>query len=356
MAPTEDSSNRERARPWAGGRDRPRGPVGVQPAAPATTSCDWTTAAQSPPRVRPPEPPRRAAAPRADAAAAAGPPRSPHARCRGQRRAGGAAPRGGGRRGGAAAASGSSAKSSKKKVLLWTGGTLALRAGRRRRRLPLLQHFNGNINKVDVGDAGNGGFKKDQAGQHPRHRHRHPQGQGQRGLRRHGQRRPRRHHVPLPRLQGPHQRHRAVHPARHDHRHPRLPDQAAGRLTKNIPGEQDVRFNTSLGQAGRDPGCTMRTVKKLTGIKVNHFMMADFNAVKTLSTAVGGVEVCLAKDINDPKSHLKLTAGKHTSRASRRWRSYGPGTRRLRQRPRPDQTPAAVPQLDDPQDEVRARR
>nr|WP_180218282.1 LCP family protein [Streptomyces albus] len=81
---------------------------------------------------------------------------------------------------------------------------------------------------------------------------------------------------------------------------------------KVIPGEQQVRFNTSLGQEERDPGCTWRTVEKLTGVQIDHFMMADFNAVKELSTAVGGVEVCTAKPINDPKSHLKLKAGKHT--------------------------------------------
>ena len=81
---------------------------------------------------------------------------------------------------------------------------------------------------------------------------------------------------------------------------------------KVIPGERNVRFNTSLGQQGRDPGCTWRTVEQLTGIKINHFMMADFQAVKTLSTAVGGVEVCVSKDINDPKSHLRLKAGRHT--------------------------------------------
>ncbi|GAB3957757.1 LCP family protein [Streptomyces sparsus] len=80
---------------------------------------------------------------------------------------------------------------------------------------------------------------------------------------------------------------------------------------KLIPGEQNVRFNESLGQRGRDPGCTWRTVEELTGLEINHFMMADFNAVKTLSTAVGGVEVCVAKDIDDKKSHLKLAAGKH---------------------------------------------
>lgn len=81
--------------------------------------------------------------------------------------------------------------------------------------------------------------------------------------------------------------------------------------TKIIPGAQQVRFNESYGQNGRDPGCTWRTVESLTGVEINHFMMADFQAVKDLSTAVGGVEVCLAKDIDDPKSHLKLDAGTH---------------------------------------------
>lgn len=78
-----------------------------------------------------------------------------------------------------------------------------------------------------------------------------------------------------------------------------------------IRGETSVRFNTSLGQEGRTPSCTMRTVTELTGIKPDNFMVADFNAVKTLTTAVGGVEVCLAKDINDPDSKLNLPKGEH---------------------------------------------
>lgn len=93
---------------------------------------------------------------------------------------------------------------------------------------------------------------------------------------------------------------------------PDCPTKQPDGTEKVIPGTQNVRFNTSLGQDGRDPGCTMRTVKAVTGISVDHFMMADFNAVKTLTTAVQGVEVCLAKDVNDPDSHLKLSAGKHT--------------------------------------------
>ncbi|MFI2740450.1 LCP family protein [Streptomyces sp. NPDC018711] len=78
---------------------------------------------------------------------------------------------------------------------------------------------------------------------------------------------------------------------------------------KTIPAETDVRFNVSLGQDGRDPGCVMRTVEELAGVQVDHFMMADFNAVKEMTTAVGGVKVCVEKPVNDSKSHLKLPAG-----------------------------------------------
>ncbi|WP_432746708.1 LCP family protein [Streptomyces sp. JH002] len=81
--------------------------------------------------------------------------------------------------------------------------------------------------------------------------------------------------------------------------------------TVTIPGTAQTRFNYSLGVDGRDPGCVWRTVEEITGVEINHFMMADFNAVKDLSTAVGGVEVCLAKDISDDKSHFHMEAGTH---------------------------------------------
>ncbi|MEU1625661.1 LCP family protein [Streptomyces sp. NPDC020096] len=94
---------------------------------------------------------------------------------------------------------------------------------------------------------------------------------------------------------------------------PDCPTRQPDGSTKVIPGEHKVRFNTSLGQEGRDPGCTMRTAQAVTGLKIDHFMMANFNAVKDLSTAVGGVDVCLAKDIDDKGgSGLKLGKGHHT--------------------------------------------
>jgi hypothetical protein len=58
----------------------------------------------------------------------------------------------------------------------------------------------------------------------------------------------------------------------------------------------------------------MLTVEEITGLELDHFMMFDFNAVKTLSTAVGGVEVCLEKPLRDLEggTKLDLPAGRST--------------------------------------------
>jgi LCP family protein required for cell wall assembly len=93
---------------------------------------------------------------------------------------------------------------------------------------------------------------------------------------------------------------------------PDCPTEQEDGSTKVIPGTPNTRFNESLGQEGRTPSCTMRTVTALTGVTMDHFMIADFNAVKTLTAAVDGVDVCLAKDIDDPDSHLKLSKGEHS--------------------------------------------
>jgi LCP family protein required for cell wall assembly len=81
--------------------------------------------------------------------------------------------------------------------------------------------------------------------------------------------------------------------------------------TTVIPASEDIRFNESLGVGGRDPGCVWRTVEQITGVEIDHYIMADFNAVKDMSSAVGGVPVCLEEPIDDPKSHLQLDAGDH---------------------------------------------
>lgn len=201
-------------------------------------------------------------------------------------------------------------KSRKKKILGWTGGITAfVLVGGAGAAYYAYQELNNNINTIDV-QGGTGGFKKDQAvnilviGTDKR------TGAGNENY---GDKDSVGHADTTILFHVSKDRTNATAMSIPRDLITDIPDcetkTDAG--TKVIPGEQGVRFNTSLGQSERDPGCTMRTVKELTGLTVDHFMMADFNAVKTLTSAVGGVEVCVAKDVDDPDSHLKLTKGKH---------------------------------------------
>lgn len=72
----------------------------------------------------------------------------------------------------------------------------------------------------------------------------------------------------------------------------------------------DVMINSAMAQAGI--GCAVGTVNNLAGMEIDHFMMADFNAVRELSNAVGGVEVCVSDAVSDPGSGLRLPEGTST--------------------------------------------
>lgn len=67
------------------------------------------------------------------------------------------------------------------------------------------------------------------------------------------------------------------------------------------------QLNGALGEGG--PGCTVAAINEMTGLSIDHFMMADFDAVKELSSAVGGVEVCVDQPVDDEYSGLVLPAG-----------------------------------------------
>ncbi|MFD7630407.1 LCP family protein [Streptomyces sp. NPDC059851] len=200
----------------------------------------------------------------------------------------------------------------RKRFMVVTGGTLAfLLVGGSLGAYLYYNHLNGNLKVTDVGDAGTGGFKKDQPinilviGTDKR------SGAGNEGY---GDAGSVGHadttilfHVSKDRTNAT----ALSIPRDLITNIPACPTKQPDGTMKTIPGQKGTRFNTSLGQEGRDPGCTMRTVKELTGITVDHFMMVDFNAVKVLSSAVGGVPVCLDKAVDDEDSKLKLGPGEH---------------------------------------------
>lgn len=79
---------------------------------------------------------------------------------------------------------------------------------------------------------------------------------------------------------------------------------------REFPALENVMINEAMSEAGI--GCAVDTVNKLTGLEIDHFMMADFNAVKELSNTVGGVEVCISDAVYDPDSKLRLPKGTST--------------------------------------------
>ncbi|WP_309304053.1 LCP family protein [Arthrobacter sp. CJ23] len=84
--------------------------------------------------------------------------------------------------------------------------------------------------------------------------------------------------------------------------------QCTDRKTNTVfPARSGVMINEAMAEAGI--GCAVDTVNKLTGLEIDHFMMADFNAVKELSKSVGGVQVCVSDAVFDPDSGLRLPKG-----------------------------------------------
>ncbi|GAA1069047.1 LCP family protein [Kitasatospora nipponensis] len=69
-------------------------------------------------------------------------------------------------------------------------------------------------------------------------------------------------------------------------------------------------LNEALGRGG--PGCVTSTVESITQLKIDHYALVNFQGVKDLTDAVHGVPVTLCSPINDPNSHLNLSAGPHT--------------------------------------------
>ncbi|MGW5638180.1 LCP family protein [Streptomyces sp. NPDC003832] len=67
-------------------------------------------------------------------------------------------------------------------------------------------------------------------------------------------------------------------------------------------------FNYAFEMGGS--ACSIRTVEKLTGVRIDHHMVVDFQGFKKVVDAVGGVEVCLKEPINDKDAKLRLPAGR----------------------------------------------
>lgn len=74
------------------------------------------------------------------------------------------------------------------------------------------------------------------------------------------------------------------------------------------PGQVE-QVNSTFAYGG--PGCLWETIEQTTGIHINDFVELNFIGFERVIDRLGGVNVCLPVAINDPKSGLDLSAGRH---------------------------------------------
>jgi LCP family protein required for cell wall assembly len=68
-------------------------------------------------------------------------------------------------------------------------------------------------------------------------------------------------------------------------------------------------FNAAYAVGG--PACTIKTVEQITDIRIEHFVVVDFNGFKHMVDALGGVPVCVPEEVNDNIGNIHLRAGSY---------------------------------------------
>ncbi|MFD7443267.1 LCP family protein [Streptomyces sp. NPDC059909] len=79
---------------------------------------------------------------------------------------------------------------------------------------------------------------------------------------------------------------------------------------KAVDGESRAMFNTAYEVGG--PACAVKTVEKMSGIRMDHYVEVDFTGFKKIIDELGGVEITTTEAIKDSKSHLDLEPGTRT--------------------------------------------
>ncbi|MFD7063484.1 LCP family protein [Streptomyces sp. NPDC059906] len=75
------------------------------------------------------------------------------------------------------------------------------------------------------------------------------------------------------------------------------------------PAADGVMFNSAYSTGGA--ACAVKTVESISGLRMDHYLEVDFSGFQHLIDDLGGVQVTTTEDIEDPDSHLDLTAGTH---------------------------------------------
>ncbi|GAB4083697.1 hypothetical protein GCM10028784_03270 [Myceligenerans cantabricum] len=77
----------------------------------------------------------------------------------------------------------------------------------------------------------------------------------------------------------------------------------------DIPGVGPQKLNAAYAFGG--PELLVQTVEGLSGLTVDHYAEVGFGGVSDIVDAVGGVELCYDRDVDDWRSKMQWTAGCH---------------------------------------------
>ncbi|MFE9775028.1 LCP family protein [Streptomyces sp. NPDC005931] len=84
--------------------------------------------------------------------------------------------------------------------------------------------------------------------------------------------------------------------------------------TDRVSGEKHrghpVKLNAAYAEGG--PELTVRTVEKMTRVKIDHYLEVDFTSFMRTVDVVGGVEICTDQHLKDSHTRLDLPPGRHT--------------------------------------------
>ena len=88
-----------------------------------------------------------------------------------------------------------------------------------------------------------------------------------------------------------------------------IPAHTSTSSKSEVPARQN-KLNAAFSFGGAP--LLIETIEGETNLKIDHYIEISFAGFAGIVNALGGVEVCTKVDIDDPKSHLILSAGTHT--------------------------------------------